>query len=95
VDIQRAAPNGDAMVQERTFKDSAGLEWEVYDESSSSLGWALEWDCPPQDANPGLIFVCGAERRRLWPCPRDWRELPDGALEKLCRQATSLDGERG
>lgn len=81
---------GSAMGHERCFRDSAGVEWEVYDEAGGSIGWALDWDYPVQRHNPGLLFVSRTERRRLWPCPGGWGTLRDEELEELCQKARAL-----
>jgi hypothetical protein len=78
------------MSSERIFKDSTGLEWEVYDESNWNSALALAWDHPPQRENPGLLFISSRDLRRLWPAPTGWEALSDEELEKLCGRATSL-----
>ena len=70
--------------------DDSGVEWEVYDEGTWSIGLALEWDHMPQRENPGLIFVSQSDRRRLWPCPTNWRELSDAELLALLQKAKSI-----
>jgi hypothetical protein len=77
------------MENGRLFVDATGVEWEVYDESQWTVGWALEWDYLPQE-NPGLIFDSTLGRRRVFPCPADWRSLSDFQLEILLRRATRL-----
>ena len=79
-----------AMIDERCFTDSAGNEWEVFDERTDSPRRALECDYPVQSADPGLVFVSRAGRKRLWPCPDDWHRLPDEALADLCARAAEL-----
>jgi hypothetical protein len=70
----------------RVLVDDAGTEWEVYDESTWSIELALEWEFLPQRENPGLIFASRIARRRLWPCPDDWRAMTDAQLaDLLCR----------
>ena len=76
--------------QARLITDPLGVEWEVYDESGSGMGMALDWDYMPQIENPGLIFSSRVDRRRLWPCPPNWRELSDSQLLELARRARSL-----
>ena len=76
--------------QARLITDADGVEWEVYDESAGGLGMALDWDYMPQTENPGLIFNSHIDRRRLWPCPVDWRLLTDEELLKLAEKATSI-----
>ena len=78
------------MVDERTFRDSGGTEWEVFDERTDSPRRALECDYPVQRAEPGLVFISVAGRKRLWPCPADWQLLPDEVLEHLCARAAAL-----
>jgi hypothetical protein len=80
----------DRMSSERIFKDSTGLEWEVYDESHWNAALALAWDHPPQRDNPGLLFISSRDLRRLWPAPPGWETLTDEELEKLCARAASL-----
>lgn len=70
--------------------DGRGIEWEVYDEASWSIGLALEWDYLPQLENPGLVFVSRADRRRLWPCPADWAALSDAQLLDVLERARSI-----
>ena len=66
------------------------MEWEVYDEGDSSMGLALDWDHLPQTVDPGLIFSSRLDRRRLWPCPPDWRARSDQQLLELMGRARSL-----
>lgn len=77
------------MDQGRLFVDSTGVEWEVYDESQWTVSWALDWDYLPQE-NPGLIFDSALGRRRLFPCPPDWREVSANELEELLKRAATL-----
>ena len=78
------------MESGRLFVDSAGVEWEVYDESRWSITWALDWEYPPQVDNPGLLFDSSLGRRRVFPCPRNWQSLSDAELEVLLARAVSL-----
>ncbi len=78
------------MERGRLFVDSAGVEWEVYDESRWSITWALEWEYPPQVDNPGLLFDSSLGRRRIFPCPMNWQALSDADLEALLERAVSL-----
>ena len=75
---------------QRMFRDSHGLEWEVFDEGAWNAALALAWDHPVQRDNPGLLFISSADMRRLWPRPADWRSLSDAALEELCGRAASV-----
>ena len=79
------------MIDDRIIKDASGLEWEVIDESAADdIGRAFECDYMPQQADPGLLFVSREGRRRVYPRPDDWRQLPDDALEALIAQARAL-----
>jgi hypothetical protein len=74
----------------RTIVDDHGVEWEVYDEGTWSIQLALDWDVLPQASNPGLLFVSGVGRRRLWPCPDAWKALTDPDLLGLLARAKVL-----
>lgn len=76
--------------QARLITDASGVEWEVYDESGFGMGMALDWDYMPQRENPGLIFNSRIDRRRLWPCPPNWRKLSDDQLLALAERAVSI-----
>lgn len=79
------------MIDDRIIRDSSGLEWEVIDESAPlSVSRALECDYMPQEKDPGLLFISSEGRRRVYPCPTDWRRMPDDALGALCAQARML-----
>lgn len=78
------------MEHGRLFTDSAGVEWEVYDESTWTVTWALDWEYPPQPDSPGLLFNSVVDCRRLYPCPENWNALSDAQLEALLARATSL-----
>ena len=78
------------MEHVRLFVDATGVEWEVYDESEWTVSWAMDWDYLPQRDNPGLLFDSSLGRRRIFPCPPNWRELSDAELETLLNRATSL-----
>jgi hypothetical protein len=73
----------------RLFVDSTGVEWEVYDESQWTVSWALDWDYLPQE-NPGLLFDSVLGRRRLFPCPAEWKQLTDGELQVLLDRSIPL-----
>lgn len=68
----------------RTFADSAGTVWEVFEvrrlsqkAQAVSIGLELGW----------LAFTSGADKRRLAPIPRGWYESDDAELERLCGMA--------
>jgi hypothetical protein len=74
----------------RLIVDHVGAEWEVYDESTWSLELALDWEVLPQRESPGLIFSSVRDRRRLWPCPKNWKALSDEELLGLLTKARSI-----
>ena len=68
----------------RTFEDSAGTIWEVFEVHRSSnkavtVSTGLEggW----------LAFVSGDQKRRLAPFPSEWETIAAPELERLCRAA--------
>ena len=65
----------------RTFQDSAGVVWEVFEvhrtsQKAGAVSAGLErgW----------LAFVSGESKRRLAPFPGDWESAESGELERLC-----------
>jgi hypothetical protein len=71
-------------VPARTFEDSAGTVWEVFEVRRSSrnvqavtAGLELGW----------LAFISGSQKRRLAPFPPEWQTMADAELERLCRSA--------
>ena len=78
------------VTRERIFVDSAGIEWEVFDEGEWNASLALAFDLPLPSANPGLLFVSARDLRRLWPRPEGWRDASDQELEAWCARAASL-----
>jgi hypothetical protein len=74
----------------RLIVDGVGAEWEVYDESVWSLELALDWEVLPQHDAPGLIFSSSRDRRRLWPCPANWKAMSDQELLTLLGTARSI-----
>jgi hypothetical protein len=69
------------LVPARTFVDSAGTAWEVFEVQRSSTkaqavsaGLELGW----------LAFVSAAQKRRLAPFPSAWQASDDAELERLC-----------
>lgn len=81
-----------AMPEEppRVIVDERGIEWEVYDEAHWSMELALEWDFLPQAENPGLIFASRLGRKRVWPCPDDWRAMDDRQLVDVLGRAKTI-----
>lgn len=68
----------------RTFTDSAGLTWEVFEVHRASQ--------KPGAVSPGLengwlAFACGETKRRLAPFPAEWETASADRLEELCSVA--------
>ena len=74
----------------RLVVDERGVEWEIYDEATWSIELALDWEILPQTERPGLIFSSRRDRRRLWPCPANWKSLSNEELLGLLGRAKSL-----
>jgi hypothetical protein len=71
-------------VAARTFEDSAGTVWEVFEVRRASQ--------TPGAVSPGmergwLAFVSGAAKRRLAPFPAEWQTADGAELERLCGMA--------
>jgi hypothetical protein len=71
-------------VPARTFEDSRGTVWEVFEVRRSShnaqavtAGLELGW----------LAFISGSQKRRLAPYPDEWQKVADAELERLCESA--------
>lgn len=68
----------------RSFEDSSGVIWEVFEVHRTSEA--------PRGVSAGLekgwlSFVSDSGKRRLAPFPTVWREATDVELERLCEQA--------
>ncbi len=68
----------------RTFEDSAGTSWEVFEvhrssQSARGVSQGLE--------SGWLAFVSSKGKRRLAPFPADWETASTVALEQLCGAA--------
>jgi hypothetical protein len=79
------------LVPARTFEDSAGTVWEVFEVHRSShnaqavsAGLELGW----------LAFVSGSLKRRLAPFPKEWQSADTAELERLCQQARAANASR-
>lgn len=76
----------------RTFQDSAGETWEVFEvhrasdrPGAVSAGLERGW----------LSFTSGQQKRRLAPFPADWEAVATSELERLCAQARVADSRLG
>ena len=68
----------------RTFTDSAGLTWDVFEvhRASQRVGAVS-----PGLEDGWLAFACGDNKRRLAPIPATWETFSDAELEALCESA--------
>jgi hypothetical protein len=85
-------------VASRTFQDSTGTQWEVFEVHRASEA--------PRGVSKGyeggwLAFVSSSGKRRLAPYPSSWKSAPLSELERLCESARriaptrlSLGGQR-
>ena len=68
----------------RTFTDSAGLTWDVFEvRRASQKAGAVS----PGFENGWLAFASGEHKRRLAPVPASWETASDAELETLCESA--------
>jgi hypothetical protein len=78
----------------RTFADSTGIEWTVY-EVKRQGAVADRWSYLPEEFGDGwLCFESDLSKRRLTPIPARWREFSDGELERILEQASSVNRPR-
>jgi hypothetical protein len=78
-------------VPARTFVDSAGAVWEVFEVQRSSV--------KAQAVSAGLergwlAFLSGTHKRRLAPFPKDWQTADSAELERLCGAARAAPPPR-
>ena len=75
----------------RRFEDAVGTLWEVREIHVPSLSIVpRKFLRQPEYADGWLLFTCEGERRRLAPCPCDWREIAPMQLAFLCSQAVRV-----
>jgi hypothetical protein len=75
----------------RTFTDSAGLTWSVFEvhrasQKAGAVSRGLE--------HGWLAFASGETRRRLAPFPSSWETATDSELEDLCATARRVEPTR-
>jgi hypothetical protein len=75
----------------REFKDGRGREWRVWDVKPDDLNpRTQDEDYLAQLYYTGwMVFEtkAGDDKRRLYPIPKGWQELPDAELEVLLQKA--------
>ena len=82
----------------REFTDSTGRGWRAWDVSPEELSpRTKDEDYLSKLYHTGWIAFetnVGDEKRRFFPIPKSWHELPDGELELLLRQAEIVQPRR-
>jgi hypothetical protein len=74
----------------RTFSDSTGLEWTVY-EVKKKDGTTERWSYLPDEFGNGwLCFESEVAKRRLTPIPPRWRDFSDAELVRMLDQAQAV-----
>ena len=89
--VERSPARG-GLVAARTFEDSAGLVWEVFEvhrisQKVQAVSAGLE--------DGWLAFVCGPRKRRLAPFPGEWQTADTAELERLCGLAREARATAG
>jgi hypothetical protein len=89
--FQDVLTNGEGDVASRSFEDSSGILWEVFEvkrtsEAPGGVSHGLEkgW----------LTFVSAQGKRRLAPFPTEWKEVEESELERLCASARTANPPR-
>jgi hypothetical protein len=73
----------------RTFRDSAGNEWTVFEVRRG--GDESNWAYLPRGFRSGwLCFESSAGKKRLSPVPDGWKTLDDPDLEVMLRRASAV-----
>jgi hypothetical protein len=77
------------LMSHRTMRDSAGVEWNVWDVKPGILDRVgRRLTLRPSMAGGWLAFESSTgEKRRLTPVPDGWEEFPDAKLD-VCRELT-------
>lgn len=72
----------------RTFTDSTGTEWTVFEVSRQLSDDSGRWTYLPEGFASGwLCFESRTGKRRLVQFPTGWRQSEKSELEQLCRLA--------
>jgi hypothetical protein len=71
----------------KTFRDTAGTDWTVF-EVRRNVTAKGDWSYLPKGYGDGwLCFESTTAKKRLTRFPENWRELNEAALEKLLAEA--------
>ena len=77
-------------VHMRTFADSTGLVWTVY-EVKKKGGLTERWSYLPAEFGDGwLCFESELGKRRLTPIPARWRDSTDDELKQSLKEAQTV-----
>jgi hypothetical protein len=77
----------------RTFKDSTGTEWTVFEVRRG--GDESNWAYLPRGFRSGwLCFESAQGKRRLSPVPDGWKTLDVDDLERMLGRATGVSRSR-
>ena len=82
----------------REFTDSKGREWRAWEVAPDDLNARIK----DEDYLAALNYTgwiafetkTESEKRRLYPIPKDWHELPDRELEALLEKAEVVHGRK-
>lgn len=78
----------------RTFADSTGTEWTVYEVKRQGAA-SERWSYLPDEFGDGwLCFESDYTKRRLTPVPARWREFSDTQLVGLLGKANAVNRPR-
>ena len=78
----------------RILTDSTGVQWTVFEVKRQS-GSREKWTYLPEEYGDGwLCFESSISKRRLTPIPPRWREFDDDELERMLRQAQTVNRQR-
>lgn len=72
------------------FTDQNGRQWEIFEVSNTTLSVGRPNILPESFRTGWLVFSSGSERRRLAPCPSEWAEFSDAALQSLLDAAVPV-----
>ncbi len=78
----------------RVLRDSAGVQWTVFEvkrQSSSRDGWKY---LPEEFGGGWLCFESSLSKRRLTPIPPRWHDCTDDQLERMLGQAQAVNRSR-
>lgn len=82
----------------REFTDSKGRQWRAWDVAPDDLNSRIKnEDYLAALAYTGWIAfetLTEGEKRRLYPIPKGWSELPDNELESLLERAEVVRGRK-